>query len=579
MTTFRGNLKVVLDGKGLVTLKSSDHIATGGEGSVYRVGKDLVAKLYTDPSKMIQEDIPSKIQKLTLLKHPYVVAPSGLVLSESKKPLGLYMPLIEGHPLPRVFTNDFYKHEGFTLQHACTLVDRMRETVMFAHKNGAVLVDANELNWFMNFVKKDPRPQVVDVDSWAIGKWPAKAVMPSIRDWNAKTFTPESDWFSWGIVTFQIFTGLHPYKGTLDKFKKNEFIERMKANASVFSKGVRLNQAVRDFSLIPSILLDWYEAEFQKGSRTIPPSPFDISNKTPHASQVMRAIVTNKSGTLIYDKLFEKIGDEVVRVFHCGVVLLESGTLVELRTKREIGKVFSKNAVVVKVDEGWLVVERNNSSFISKFIRESDSREEKLSFEIEGSHLISYENRIFVVNEQGLIEIKIHNFGNKIVASVGETWGALVNSATWFDSLGVEDAFGAKFVILPTQAKQVLHLRTKELDNLKIIAGKSGNRYAAFIGIDKNGLYQRVEFIFDSDYRNYKASAVIVDQPELNLAILPKGVGAIINEDGEMNIFVPSSGVVNRIEDKHLSTNMLLANWEDKVVYVENGKVWSLRMT
>jgi hypothetical protein len=579
MTALRGNLKVLLEGRGLVSLRSGDHVATGGEGAIYRVGKDTVVKLYTDPSKMKQFGIPEKIRKLALLKHKYVVAPSGLVFSEKKSPLGLHMPYIEGHPLPRVFTNDFYKQEGFTSKHAAILVDRMRETVMFAHQKGAILVDANELNWFMLFGKKDPEPRVVDVDSWAIERWPATAVMPSIRDWNSKSFNQESDWFSWGIVTFQVFTGLHPYKGTLDKFKKNDFIERMKANASVFTQGVRLNQAVRDFSLIPSHLLDWYEAVFQKGERTIPPSPFDLSNKTPQAAKILRIKVTKKSGLLIYDKLFERVSDPVRRVFHCGVALLESGILIELRTKKEIGKVDSSESVVVKVDGGWLVAERNNSLAIFSFIREGHVAKEKLSFESTSTKLLTYDNRIFIVNEQGLTEIRVHNFGNKVVASVGQTWTALVNSATWFDTLGVEDAMGAMFVILPKGEKDVAHIKVKEIDGLKVVMAKSGNRYAAFVGINKKGEYQRVELVFNSDYSSYSSTTAIVDQPDLNIAILPKGVYALINEDGEINIAVPTTGAITKIEDELLFTDMLLTNWEDKVLYLQNKAVWSLRMT
>jgi hypothetical protein len=66
--------------------------------------------------------------------------------------------------------------------------------------------------------------------------------------------------------------------------------------------------------------------------------------------------------------------------------------------------------------------------------------------------------------------------------------------------------------------------------------------------------------------------------PELNLAILPKGVCATIVKDGELDIFVPANGQLVRIDDGQIGADMFLSNWGDKVVYIQNGAVWSLRM-
>ena len=68
------------------------------------------------------------------------------------------------------------------------------------------------------------------------------------------------------------------------------------------------------------------------------------------------------------------------------------------------------------------------------------------------------------------------------------------------------------------------------------------------------------------------------DSPDLNVAILPKGVCTTIVDDGKMNIFVPTSGTLREVEDTHISTDMLLANWDDRVVYIHDGAIWSVRM-
>jgi hypothetical protein len=571
-------LKVELVGQGTFTLHSRDHMSTGGEGSIYRVGKNMVAKIYTDPKKMAQLGLSDKIELLAKLKSPYIVAPAGLILSEKRKPIGYYMAYAEGHPLSRVFTNEFWNKEHFSHRHAQELVHRMRDTVSFAHSNGAILVDANELNWLVSFSRSNPEPRIVDVDSWSLGRWPATVIMPSIRDWHAKSFDEKSDWFSWGVVTFQIFTGLHPYKGTHTSYKRNEFIERMKANASVFSPGVRLNQAVRDFSLIPAPLLDWYEAVFERGERTVPPSPLDKSNKTPKSALVMRAKITNRTGLLVFEKIFEKVGDPALRVFDSGAVLLSSGSLVDARMKREIAGNVSQECQVARTTDGWLILELRGGKVCIRHISMDDGKEQELAFIGEAVGILEQENHFYSLGERGLTEVKIHSFGNKILASAGLTWSVMHNATELFKGFGVQNAMGATFFALPTGEQGILQVRVRELDRLKVVTGKAGYRSLILVAVDKMGVYKRFEFFFTKDYSTYKVNESAVDQSELNLAILPKGVNASIIDDGELIISVPSTGAVTKVEDKHLSTKMTLGNFGDQVVYIENGVVWSVRM-
>jgi len=583
LATTRGNIRVVLDGRGPVTLRPTDHIATGGEGSIYRVA-DLVVKLSLDPEKMRRQGVPEKVRKLSaLLNHPYIVTPLGIVTTPSGDPVGHYLPYVEdapvGHPLSRVFTNEFYQSEGFNAKLASTLVDRMRETVMFAHAKGALLIDPNELNWFALSVKHDPEPRIIDVDSWVVGSMPPTvAVMPSIRDWHASGFGHASDWFSWAVVTFQVYAGIHPYKGTLDGYARSDMETRMKDNASVFAPGVRLNRAVRDFSCIPPPLLEWYEAAFQKGERTVPPSPFDVRRAVARAVQVLRTVTAGQTGLLTFEKLLGYPGDPVVRVFHCGVALLSSGTLIDLFTKQQIAVARSMTCEVVKVSHGWLVgiIEKKEASFL--YVREGGHDPETLQFRMRGHRLIAYEDRLFVAGENGLTEVRSNLFGQKLIASAGQTWGVIANSTKWFGGAGVFDAMGAKFVVAPFGDAAVAQVRVHELDGVQVVAGKAGNRFASFITLNKKGEYHKVELTFDREYRTYKAWTGDADGPELNIAILPKGVCATIVKDGELDIFVPGSGNVNRVADGRIATDMVLSNWGDKVVYVKDGELWAVRM-
>jgi hypothetical protein len=577
----RGATQVVLDNLGPVTLRPNDHIATGGEGSIFKVSTDMVAKLYLEPEKMRQRGIDEKIRLLTKMKHRYIVSPRGLVVTPSGDAIGFYMLNVMANPgafpMPQIFTNEFYQRQQFNSKHASTLVERVRETFSFAHQYGAIMVDPNELNWLGLFTGSDPEPRVVDVDSWAIGRWPATVVMPSIRDWHSKTFDARSDWFAWAILTFQIYTGIHPYKGTLDGYGRADLEGRMKKNASVFTPGVRLNRAVRDFSCIPGPLLGWYEAVFEKGERAEPPSPFDTGIAAPRAIQILRAVTTGKTGTLVFEKIVGYPKDPVTRVFYCGAALLNSNRLIDLKTKRQITTAQSPACEIIKTENGWLIgqLDRREASFI--YVNENNLRAEDLQLRMQAHRVISHSNRMFVVTDQGLTEIKYNVFGEKLVASTGQTWGIMVNSTKWFDSLGILDAFGAKFAIVPFGDKSVAQVRVRELDGFQIVAGKAGHRFVSMIGLNKRGEYSKIELFFDQEYRTYKAWTDLTDGPELNLAILPKGVCATIVRDGELDIFVPTNGNVTKVEDKQITTDTFLSNWENLVIYIQNGEVWSVR--
>jgi hypothetical protein len=299
---------------------------------------------------------------------------------------------------------------------------------------------------------------------------------------------------------------------------------------------------------------------------------------TARAAQVLRTVTVGRTGILVFEKLFGHPEDSVVRVFNCGVALLSSGALVDIATKRRIMVMQSTNCEVAKVGHGWLVgcLEKRKASFI--YINDDDLTSETLQFTMKGRQLVGYENRMFIAGEDGLTEVRFSLFGKKLIASAGQTWGIIANSTKWFGGVGVLDAMGAKFVIAPFGDGAVAQMRAPELDGVQVVAAKAGNRFAAFITLNKKGEYHKVEFTFDREYRSYKPWIGLVDGPELNLAILPKGVCATIMKDGELDVFVPGSGNVNRAEDDQVATDMLLSNWGDRVVYVQDGELWAVRM-
>lgn len=402
-------------------------------------------------------------------------------------------------------------------------------------------------------------------------------VMPSIHDWHAATLNQQTDFFSWGVVTFELFTGIHPYQGVLDGYRRGDFESRMKDNASVFTHGIRLNDNVRDFACIPSALRAWYEAEFQQGERSAPPSIFAAAVTIAPAARTVRATTTT-SGMLIFERFFTNVSGKAIRMWPCGAILFDSGVVMDLKSCRVIGQLESSNGEIIRVDQGWLFADWVNGSLLFSFVDERTLYSHSLSMALHGYKLVQYENRLFVVTANELVELAFLYVGRPILSTGMRTPILQPYATDWFSGVGILNALGAMFLVTPFGDRSCVSVRVRELDGLRPVTAKAGNRFVAVIAVDKNGQYRKFEFSFNREYTSYTLWEGGTDNPELDMAILARGVCATITNDGELVIFVPSNGQINRVLDKAISTDMSLATWEDKVMYILDGQVWSIRL-
>lgn len=551
---------------------------SGGEGAIYKPSSDIIIKLYHDRAKMKSDGMPQKLTMLSKINSPFIVNPKGLVY-ENQAPIGYYMKFEEGESLAKVITSAYRQRENFTDADTLELVNNMRTAVQTAHDSQAILVDANELNWLVKKEKKTVQPKLLDVDSWKIGQWDASVIMASIRDWHTKGFNEGSDWFSWAIVTFQLFAGIHPYKGGLDGFKMNDIESRMKAKKSVFTPNVRLNSAVRDFNAIPGPLLDWYEAVFQNEDRSIPPYPHMVSNKAPKAAVVKRTIVQATDNMLNLDKLYDNTQDIPIYIFSCGIVRTHKDNLVDLHT----GIVYPKkvegvSCEIISTTHGLLLAEIFLDDTLKFTLLTKDGKATPVNSILTGGKLLRYQNRLFIASPAGLTEVTVKVFAEpKLV--ILQMWQYLYNSTNWFHGVGIQDALGAMYLIAPFGDKSVEYIRARELDNLRVVNAMAGTRYIVAVTLDsKTGEYSRHEFIFDAKYSSYTYKNNVCSSSELNTAMLPKGVIAYIADDGHMVIEAPTSGQVTDVKDSKIKSSFTIFNWENRVVYTDDHQVWAVSL-
>ena len=129
----------------------------------------------------------------------------------------------------------------------------------------------------MNFLcdKKFKDIYAIDVDSYQTPSFHATALMESVRDRHSpNVFNEGTDWFSFGIISFNMMIGIHPYKGKHDTLKTLD--DRMLKNISVLNKTVSIPPVCYDLKIIPTNYIKWFEAIFEHGKRMSPPTENEI---------------------------------------------------------------------------------------------------------------------------------------------------------------------------------------------------------------------------------------------------------------------------------------------------------------
>lgn len=582
-------IKVVMPGKGEISLRPTDHLATGGEGAVY-LKNNRIFKLFLNPEHARASGMAEKIQLLSQIRHPFIVSPLDVLYDNQHQMVGYYMEKADGIALMKTFTNTWRDQNSFTDQDAVKLVENMREAVHAAHALKAVMVDGNETNYLVAGVE----PRIIDVDSWKIGRHAATAIMPSIRDYHSTDHTEKTDWFAWGIVSFQVFTGIHPYKGTHPAFKKSDLEGRMRANASVFDKEVRLNAAVRDFACVPRPLLDWYEGVFAKGERSAPPSAL-LSQAPARLTKKVRVVQT-ASGKVRHDRL-QGFAGKVRHVSANGIAFYgEAGTLkahdlyrkqgVPALSHADIDGLFANQSALVRQGENFVFVSLSSAGVQGRVVPgERDPQPANVHTNIlplSATKLLVIGNRLFALNPQsdcGMVELELSAMGSRTVLAVKTQWPVNVTSTRFYDGFGAMDCLGVPFLVIPEQESLTIR-RAAVLASYKLINGFSrGSSYVWMHGVSRaDGQIYRLEL--RSNGKEFElVHSEVVDESELNLAVSAKGIAVGVFEDGSVSVqnTLGSRGKV--VSDSSVTKEMSLFSLPEGIHYYRDSDIYRISLS
>ena len=569
-----------------IDLGSRNFIAAGGQGNVF-ARNGVGFKVYHDPSSMLPL---GKIQELQAINDPRIVKPEDILVDKNGHPIGYTTKFIDdAYTLCQLFPRVFRERERLTVDTMKELIRKMRDGIDHVHQAKVLIVDLNEMNFLVD--KKFGNVYFIDTDSYQTPHYPATAIMDSIRDpmvlapkhnWNENT-----DWYSFGIVSFQMFTGIHPfkgrYKGSRQEFKTKLPTDadddtfavtrrRMAAGISVMHPEVGIPDAAYPLDTIPKGYKAWYEAMFTQGKRC--PPPVDFGALVAFTAPTVTISATAKLDIAeigSFDGIISGVwsdGNHLVVATDKGVWL--DGQRTTYNPKVVAGVGFSPRGSRAVLADGTAAVP----------VLTNITDRAPIPFVLQGREVNSSDGRIYVRSDDRVHEVVLTDAGSQVIASTKEVVQSTPHATRLFPGVVVQNLLGSTFVSLLLRAGAALQLPVKELDKYKIIDAKFDHGVFMAIGAAK-GRYDRIVIRFD-DAGTADAPRIINDitPSGLNFVVLDSGVCVCLNEDEKLEIFSskPGGSTIKLVDDSILGGDMILAKHGGTLLFGRGSKLYKMKM-
>ena len=568
-------MNVIIKGQGKATLNQSHFKAMGGQASVY-IKDGKAYKIYTDPKDTIPE---AKFQELYAIQDPFIIKPQALLLDEKNNRIGYIMDTAHGPSLCQLFTKSFRLRNKITPQMVVDLVGDGQEHIVNVHKSGCLIVDLNENNEIATPDFK--HICFLDVDSYQTKSYPATVLNPSVRDYSVSSanFSENSDWFSWAVLAFQMFVGVHPYKGSCASFdnldKDSRLEQRMRQHVSAFRKDVGLPGCCFSFDVIPQHYRDWLFAVLDQGKRCAPPDP---TTGVPIVVQAVQRTVQFITG-LIIAELFDLQGWFLVDYAESNnksLMLLTNG--IKTKVLFDSREVFCEDLpgttligytpqmadpIALNLDHG-----RATLIHLTKGTRQV--------LELKAIEIAKSDDRFYIRTASNIVELIIRESSN-ILVTYHPVASVLEHATGLYEGCAIQNIVGSAFVSLFTASRRGIQIRITELDEYRVVDAKySGNVLMTIV--TKGGKYHRQVFRFGEDY-NYDCRIINDISPTgINFITLPTGICLVLTEEEKIEAFAAKKGSAGAkiIEDKAIGTDMKLLVVKGKAAFERNNKIYSV---
>ena len=583
--------KVTVRGSGKkIDCNQGNFVAQGGEGAIHIIG-NTVYKICNDPSNMIPD---GKFQELRVLDHPRIVVPQEVLLDSKNRPTGYTMNAVPGNPMPlaKILTKNYRQRENVTPDMMFDLVKQMVDGITYIHNAGATVgdylqVDGNELNYMVTDDHKEV--YFIDTNSYQTPHFPADAIMLSIRDWsvgkdshNQWEWSPLSDAYSFAIISFYMFTAIHPFMGRHPHCTdpKTMMTENMKHNKSVFDPETKFPiGAVFPFEdVIPGGAsgewMQWYKAIFVEGKRLPIPGttgPVVIAF-VPKVKEIKGTGQFTLEEVKDYPSMVTQYADRGGRTILVtkDQVFVDGSPKAKPADKIRVGFTQQKNiAVAAWLDEGKLKLHNMDSL-------------KPIRCDLSGRSLMACEGRLYVLGQQDVFEITYVEASGNPIAAASPVASVMPHATDLYQGVVVQDMLGATMVSVFTDTGHHRQYKMDKLKGFRITEAKYEGGVLMVVGIHKTeGHYNRFVFRFSKDWVSYDCRVVENITPTgLNFTVTDAGICVCINELSQVEIISNKKDhdKVTQIDDPDINGDMRLCHTGAQVRLAYGEKLYNFSM-
>ena len=560
-----------------VDLNKNNFVTSGGEGNIHIIG-NTVYKI-TKPAKMIPD---GKIKELSQITTAHIITPKDIILKD-KKAYGYTMKAVPSQsiPLAKILPKGYRNREGISSQHMVDMVGKMIKEIAHIHsKKGFLQVDGNELNYM---VTKDHKSvYFIDVNSYQTPHYPANAIMSSIRDWSTNDLSQLTDAWSFAIISFYMFTAIHPFKGRHPDFanSKQLMIDNMTNHKSVLDKKTIFPHGPIYYpfeNYVPGgkngAFWQWYQALFVKGERHPIPVGFQGQiNVVAHKPTVIRS-----SDGLKITKI-KKYDSSIVAYYNCAgqVVITKNNIYHNGRPfKRittnipKIGATTFSTVIASYTDNGYFATQ--NLEINAKYHIHN----------VFCDNMMAYKSLVYIQDHGHIYEVQyIESTDRKAVFKPVAT--IMPMATKMFDGVVVQNMFDTiQISVFPNEGVH-RQVSIPELNKYKIVDAKYDSKVLMVVGFNRDKkCYDRLVFRFSPNWKTYDCRK-IADVPIsiLNFTVNNKGICVCINEEDKLEVFLNQEDnlLLKIIESANIKQDMCLYSVDHEIQFTHGDTLYSLTM-
>jgi len=547
-----------------IQLTPTDFIAQGGEGITYGKG-DYVYKIALDPLKVMPM---AKMDELAVLSYDNIMRPLDFIYDKrGKVVIGHVMEWCQSDfPIAALFSNRFKKKRKIDLTILSSLLESIQETTVRIHERGCLIVDGNEYNYLVHPVTWSTA-FFIDVDSYQTSSFPATAIKPNIQDPHTPTFSELTDWFSFGIIICQLFTGMHPYYDGDHPRYHSDMNRRMLANASIFGPDISLAPG-SDLGLLPSEYRTWMEKVFEKGKRLPPPhvaGSLQLSQVTTH--------IVQGSDQFVIEEVRD-YGEEVLSHWQYGgrdiVETANYWWLDDYKRERQGSHALLFNEQL----STFVYFGRDSHNKLKVFTDRTDIK--VISPALSIREVMVVYGQPFVVQKGKIVLLGLSVLGATLVVTVTSSWKILPNSFIGEEVLS-SDILGVPCLHIPA-SRSCRSSHIPELVGCKIAAVRRMRNVVVVLATKEGETFHYILKFTDS-FDKYVARKDVTPYNELNFVVLDTGLVVRIAKGGRLELFRSSYDhkEISIIEDRAIETTMQLSNRGSVASFFRDSRLYTIK--